>query len=82
MWIRFLFIFSGPISSIFATDSAYPDIKHWYRPSNSWFTSNGGRQVFATPEHIIKVNKNFIDNPILSPILGLIMKGNTYDRHE
>ena len=65
MWIRFLSIFSGPISSIFATDSAYPDIKHLYKPSNSWFTSNGGRQVFATPEHITKVNKNFIDNPIL-----------------
>jgi hypothetical protein len=65
MWTRFLFIFSGPISSIFATDSAYPDIKQLYKPSNFCGTSNGGRQVFATPEHITKVNKNFIDNPIL-----------------
>ena len=63
MWIRFLFIFSWPISSIFATDSAYPDIKQLYRPSNFWSAWNGGRQVFATPEHITKVNKNFIDNP-------------------
>ena len=29
----------------------------------------------ATLEQINKLNKIFIDNPILSPILGLIMKG-------
>jgi hypothetical protein len=34
-------------------------------------------------EQIIKLNNIFIDNPIISPIYGLLnMKGNTYDRHE
>ena len=37
----------------------------------------------ATLEQIIILSKNFIDNPILSPILQLlIMKGNKHDRHE
>ena len=65
MCIRLSSIFSGPISLIFATDSSYPYIKQSYNPSNLLSTSNGGMQVFATPEHITKVNKNFIDNPIL-----------------
>jgi hypothetical protein len=38
--------------------------------------SKGGIHSPATLEQIIKLNKNFIDNPILSPILQLLnMKG-------
>ena len=35
---------------------------HWY----------GSKQVPAICEQIIKLNKNFIDNPIISPILKLL----------
>jgi len=48
-----------------------------------WFSNDSGhgygsKQVPATCEQIIKLNKNFIDNPIISPILdSLIWKENT-----
>jgi hypothetical protein len=72
-----------PISSIFVIDSLYPNNKQSYCESKSSGHLYGGMHSPATLEQIIKVNKNFIDNPILSPILQLlIMKGNKHDRHE
>ncbi len=66
-----------PISSILTIDSLYPNIKQSYCESNLSGHSYGGIHSPATLEQIIKLNKNFIDNPILSPILQLlIMKGN------
>jgi len=67
-----------PISSILTIDSLYPNMRQSYcelNVSGHWY---GGRHSPATLEQIIKLNKNFIlDNPILSPILQLlIMKGN------
>ena len=72
-----------PSSSILTIDSLYPNIKQSYCVSNVVGHGYGSRQVPATCEQIIILNKNFIDNPILSPILQLlIMKGNKHDRHE
>ena len=72
-----------PSSSIFTIDSLYPNIKQSYCESNSSGHLYGGMHSPATLEQIIKLSKNFIDNPILSPILQLlIMKGNKHDRHE
>ena len=66
-----------PSSSILTTDSLYPNIKQSYCELNSFGHLNGGIHSPATCEQIIILNKNFIDNPILSPILQLlIMKGN------
>ena len=73
----------GPISFIFTIDCLYPNIKQSYCVSNVVGHGNGCKQVPATCEQITILNKNFIDNPILSPILRLlIMKGNKHDRHE
>ena len=66
-----------PSSSIFTMDCLYPSIKQSYCELKSSGHLYGGMHSPATLEQIIKVNKNFIDNPILSPILQLlIMKGN------
>ena len=66
-----------PISSILTMDSLYPNIRQSYCELNLSGHSYGGMHSPATLEQIIKLNKNFIDNPILSPILQLlIMKGN------
>ena len=43
-----------------------------YCVSNPSGHGYGSKQVPATCEQIIKVNKNFIDNPIKSPIYGLL----------
>ena len=72
-----------PSSFIFTIDSSYPNIKQSYCELKSSGHLYGGMQSPATLEQIIKLSKNFIDNPILSPILQLlIMKGNKHDRHE
>ena len=72
-----------PSSSIFTIDSLYPNIKQSYCVLKVVGHGNGCKQVPATCEQITILNKNFIDNPILSPILQLlIMKGNKHDRHE
>ena len=72
-----------PSSSILTIDSLYPNIKQSYCVSKVVGHGNGCKQVPATCEQIIILSKNFIDNPILSPILRLlIMKGNKHDRHE
>ena len=66
-----------PISFILTIDSSYPNIRQSYCELNVSGHSYGGMHSPATLEQIIKLNKNFIDNPILSPILQLlIMKGN------
>ena len=66
-----------PISFILTIDSSYPNSKQSYCELNVSGHSYGGIHSPATLEQIIKLNKNFIDNPILSPILQLlIMKGN------
>ena len=66
-----------PSSSIFTMDSLYPNNKQSYCELKSSGHLYGGMHSPATLEQIIKLNKNFIDNPILSPILQLlIMKGN------
>ena len=67
-----------PSSSILTIDSLYPNIRQSYCELNVSGHSYGGMHSPATLEQIIKLNKNFIlDNPILSPILQLlIMKGN------
>ena len=66
-----------PNSSNLTTDSLYPNIKQSYCELNVSGHLYGGMHSPATLEQIIKLNKNFIDNPILSPILQLlIMKGN------
>ena len=73
----------GPICYIFTIDCLYPSIKQSYCVSNVVGHEYGFKQVPATCEQIIILSKNFIDNPILSPILQLlIMKGNKHDRHE
>ena len=66
-----------PSSSIFTMDCLYPSIKQSYCESNVSGHGYGSIQAPAICEQIIMVNKIFIDNPILSPILQLlIMKGN------
>ena len=72
-----------PSSSILTIDSLYPNSKQSYCVLNVSGHLYGGIHSPATLEQIIILNKNFIDNPILSPILDvLIMKGNKHDRHE
>ena len=72
-----------PSSSIFTIDSLYPNSKQSYCELKSSGHLYGGMHSPATLEQIIILSKNFIDNPILSPILQLlIMKGNKHDRHE
>ncbi len=66
-----------PISFIFTIDYSYPNNNQSYCASNSSGTLYGGMHSQSTLKQIINVNKNFIDKPILSPILQLlIMKGN------
>jgi hypothetical protein len=64
-----LLISSFPISSNFLIDSLYPKCKQSYLVANGSGHGYGGMQSPATLEQIIKLNKIFIDNPILSPIL-------------
>ena len=54
-----------PISSILTIDSLYPNNKQSYCELKSSGHLYGGMHSPATPEQIIKLNKNFIDNPIL-----------------
>ena len=78
-----LLISSRPISSNFLIDSSYPNFKQSYFVLKVSGQGNGGIHSPAMLEQIIKLNNIFIDNPIISPIYGLLnMKGNTYDRHE
>ena len=66
-----------PSSSNLLIDSLYPNIRQSYCELNVSGHGYGGMQSPATLEQIIKLNNIFIDNPILSPILQLlIMKGN------
>ena len=79
----YLLTSAAPISFIFMMDCSYPSIKQSYCESNVVGHGYGSRQDPATCEQIIILNNIFIDNPILSPILWLlIMKGNKHDRHE
>ena len=67
----YLLTSSGPICSIFTIDCLYPSIKQSYCELNVSGHGYGSIQALATCEQIIIVNKIFIDNPILSPILGV-----------
>ena len=83
MYMPYLLASSRPTSFILLRDSSYPKIIQSYFDLNVSGHWNGGMHSPATLEQIIKLNNIFIDNPIISPIYGLVnMKGNTHDRHE
>ena len=65
----YLFTSVGPNSSSLTIDSLYPNIRQSYCELNVSGHGYGSIQEPATCEQIIILNKNFIDNPILSPIL-------------
>ena len=69
--ILYLLTSVRPSSSIFTMDCLYPSIKQSYCELNVSGHGYGSIQALATCDQIIIVNKNFIDNPILSPILGV-----------
>ena len=66
-----------PISSNFLIDSLYPKCRQSYCVLNVSGHGYGSKHSPAILEQIIKLNNIFIDNPIKSPIYGLLkMKGN------
>ena len=73
IYMPYLLISSRPISSNFLLDSSYPKCKQSYLLLNVSGHSNGGMHSPATLEQIIKLIKIFIDNPIKSPIYGLLI---------
>ena len=80
IYIPCLLISSLPISSNFLIDSSYPKYRQSYFELNTSGHGYGGIHSPATLEQIIKLNKIFIDNPIISPIYGLeINERNTHD---
>ena len=64
---------SLPISCNFLFDSSYPNLRQSYFELKSSSQGNGGIHSPATLEQIIKLNNIFIDNPIISPIYGLLI---------
>ena len=73
IYMPYLLTSSLPISSNFFFDSSYPKCRQSYCVLNVSFQGNGGIHSWATLEQIIKLNKIFIDNPIKSPIYGLLI---------
>jgi hypothetical protein len=57
-----------PISSVFLIDSWYPNTKQSYFVLNTSGQGYGGMHSPITLEQIIKLHKNFIDNPTKYPI--------------
>ena len=72
IYMPYLFISSRPISSNFLLDSSYPKCRQSYCVLNVSGQGCGGIQSPATLEQIIKLINIFIDNPIKSPIYGLL----------
>ena len=69
IYMPYLFMSSRAICSNFLIDSSYPKCKQSYLVANASGHGYGGMHSPAMLEQIIKLNKIFIDNPILSPIL-------------